>query len=165
MEDNDKPTVKVRTSEDYSTASVILVQGVRPDESPLNTVSWTIIGWPLTTVAIPLVLTSSGKLPAIVTDDGTGHSWLNEKGLQLKQRVFSLESGNTTSYGDLSQLFNKQGTGILQQIQPVEKEVMRRGEDALAELRKSKSFKSMEEYFDWVDTYIVEQYKSMFGIE
>ena len=149
----------------YSTASVILVQGVRPDESPLNTVSWTIIGWPLTTVAIPLVLSPSGKLPAIVTDDGTGHSWLNEKGLQLKQRVFSLEAGNTNAYGDLSKLFNKQGTGILQQIQPVENEVMRRGEDALAELRKSKSFKSMEEYFDWVDTYIVEQYKSMFGIE
>ena len=63
---------------------MILVQGVTPDESPLNTVSWTIIGWPLTTVAIPLVLTPSGKLPAIVTDDGMGHSWLNEKGLQLK---------------------------------------------------------------------------------
>ena len=119
----------------------------------------------MTTVAIPLVLTPSGKLPAIVTDDGTGHSWLNEKGLQLKQRVFSLEAGNTNSYGDLSKLFNKQGTGILQQIQPVEKEVMRRGEEALVELRKSKSFKSMEEYYDWVDTYIVEQYQSMFGIE
>lgn len=149
----------------YSTSSVILVQGVRPDESPSNTVSWTIIGWPLTTVAIPLMLTPSGKLPAIVTDDGTGHSWLNEKGLQLKQRVFSLEAGNTSSYGDLSKLFNKQGSGILQQIQPVEQEVMRRGEEALVELRKSKSFKSMEEYYDWVDTYIVEQYQSMFGIE
>jgi hypothetical protein len=138
---------------------------VKPGESPLNTVSWTIIGWPLTTVAIPLVLTPSGKLPAIVTDDGTGHSWLNEKGLELKKRVFSLEAGNTTTYGDLSKLFNKQGTGILQQIQPVENEVMRRGEDALAELRKSKSFKSMEGYYDWVDDYVAERYRSLFSIE
>ena len=150
----------------YSTASVILVQGVRPDESPLNTVSWTIIGWPLTTVAIPLVLSPSGKLPAIVTDDGTGHSWLNEKGLQLKQRVFSLESGNTTSYGDLSQLFNKQGTGILQQIQPVEGEVIARGEEAIAQLRKnSKDIKTIESYYDWVDDYVVEQYRELFSIE
>lgn len=150
----------------YSTASVILVQGVRPDESPLNTVSWTIIGWPLTTVAIPLVLTSSGKLPAIVTDDGTGHSWLNEKGLQLKQRVFSLEAGNTTSYGDLSQLFNKQGTGILQQIQPVEKEVINRGEEALEKLRKNtKNAKDIEAYYDWVDAYVVERYRELFSIE
>ena len=88
------------------------------------------------------------------------------EGYRRTMAAHGLESHvNTTTYGDLSKLFNKQGTGILQQIQPIEKEVMRRGEDALAELRKSKSFKSMEEYFDWVDTYIVEQYKSIFGIE
>ncbi len=149
----------------YSSASVIMVQGVRPDESPLNTVSWNIIGWPLTTVAVPLVLTPSGKLPALVTDDGTGHSRLNEMGLQLKQRVFSLKSGNVEYYGDLSKLINKQETGILQRILPVEKEVMRRGEEALDGLRKSKSFKSVESYYDWVDAYIVEQYNSLFGVE
>ena len=149
----------------YSSASVIMVQGVRPDESPLNTVSWSIIGWPLTTVAIPLVLTPSGKLPAIVTDDGTGHSRLNEMGLQLKERVFSLKSGNVEFYGDLSKLINKQETGILQRILPVEKEVMRRGEEALDGLRKSKSFKTVEAYYDWVDVYLLEQYKRLFGIE
>lgn len=149
----------------YSTSSVILVQGVRPDESPLNTVSWTIIGWPLTTVAIPLVLTPSGKLPAIVTDDGTGHSRLNEMGLQLKERVFSLKSGNVEFYGDLSKLINKQETGILQRILPIEKEVMRRGEEALDGLRKSKSFKTMEAYYDWVDGFLSEQYRSLFGVE
>jgi hypothetical protein len=117
-------------------------------------------------VAIPLVLSPSGELLAIVTDDGTGHSWLNEKGLQLKQRVFSLESGNTTSYGDLSQLFNKQGTGILQQIQPVEGEVIARGEEAIAQLRKnSKNIKTIESYYDWVDDYVVEQYRELFSIE
>lgn len=149
----------------YSSASVIMVQGVRPDESPLNTVSWNIIGWPLTTVAVPLVLTPSGKLPAIVTDDGTGHSRLNEMGLQLKERVFSLKSGNVEFYGDLSKLINKQETGILQRILPIEKEVMRRGEEALDGLRKSKSFKTVEAYYDWVDVYLLEQYKSLFGIE
>lgn len=149
----------------YSSASVIMVQGVRPDESPLNTVSWSIIGWPLTTVAVPLVLTPSGKLPAIVTDDGTGHSRLNEMGLQLKERVFSLKSGNVEFYGDLSKLINKQETGILQRILPIEKEVMRRGEEALDGLRKSKSFKTVEAYYDWVDVYLLEQYKSLFGIE
>ena len=73
----------------YSTASVVLVQGVRPDESPLNTISWTIMGWPLTTIAMPLALLPSGKLPTLVSNDGTGHSRLCEMGLQLKSRVFA----------------------------------------------------------------------------
>ena len=149
----------------YSTASVVLVQGVRPDESPLNTVSWTIMGWPLTTVAMPLVLTKSGKLPAIVTDDGTGHSRLNEMGLKLKERVFSLERGNVEFYGDLSKLMNKKGTGILQRILPIENEVMQLGEDALIRYRESQDANAMQRYYDWVDAYIVEQYRNMFGIE
>ena len=150
----------------YSTASVILVQGVRPGESPLHTVSWTIMGWPLTTIAMPLMLLPSGKLPALVTDDGTGHSRLNEMGLELKSRVFALKKGNNTkSYGNLAPLFNKQGTGILQRILPVEKEVMHRGEEALADFRKTKRTKVMESYYDWVDAYVTEQYQTLFGID
>lgn len=148
-----------------NTNSVILVQGVRPDESPLNTVCWTIIGWPLTTVTIPLTLASS-KLPALVTNDGTGHSRLNEMGLQLKSRVFTLKKGNNVKfYGNLAALFNKKGTGILQQILPIEEEVMRRGEEAIDGLRKSKDVKALDAYYDWVDVYIVEQYKRAFGLE
>jgi hypothetical protein len=143
----------------------VLVQGVRLDESPLNTVSWTIIGWPLTTVAMPLVLTTSGELPAIVTNDGTGHSRLNELGLKLKKLVFSLERGNVEFYGDLSKLMNKKGTGILQRILPIENEVMHLGEEALTGYRKSQDANVMQRYYDWVDAYIVGQYKNVFGIE
>ena len=124
------------------------------------------MGWPLTTVAMPLVLLPSGKLPAIVTDDDTGHSWLCEKGLQLKSRAFSLKRGNTTSYCNLAILFNKQGTGILQQILPLEEEVMHRGEEALTEFRKSpKNAKVMESYYDWVDAYLTDRYREIFNVE
>lgn len=150
----------------YSTASVVLVQGVRPDESPLNTISWTIMGWPLTTIAMPLALLPSGKLPTLVSNDGTGHSRLCEMGLQLKSRVFTLKKGNNTAfYGNLAPLINKKGTGILQQLLPIEEDVMRRGEEAVAALRKAKDPKAMEAYYDWVDGFITEQYKSKFGVE
>ena len=150
----------------YSTASVVLVQGVRPDESPLNTISWTIMGWPLTTIAMPLALLPSGKLPALVTDDGTDHSRLCEMGLQLKSRVFTLKKGNNTAfYGNLAPLINKKGTGILQQLLLIEEDVMRHGEEAVDALRKAKDPKTMEVYYDWVDGFIAEQYKSKFGVE
>ena len=150
----------------YSTASVVLVQGVRPDESPLNTISWTIMGWPLTAIAMPLALLPSGKLPTLVSDDGTGHSRLCEMGLQLKSRVFTLKKGNNTAfYGNLAPLINKKGTGILQQLLLIEEDVMRQGEEAVAALRKAKDPKAMEAYYDWVDGFITEQYKSKFGVE
>ena len=150
----------------YSTASVVLVQGVRPDESPLNTISWTIMGWPLTTIAMPLALLPSGKLPTLVSNDGNGHSRLCEMGLQLKSRVFTLKKGNNTAfYGNLAPLINKKGTGILQQLLLIEEDVMRRGEEAVDALRKAKDPKTMEAYYDWVDGFITEQYKSKFGVE
>ena len=150
----------------YSTASVVLVQGVRPDESPLNTISWTIMGWPLTAIAMPLALLPSGKLPTLVSNDGTGHSRLCEMGLQLKSRVFTLKKGNNTAfYGNLAPLINKKGTGFLQQLLLVEEDVMRHGEEAVASLRKAKDPKAMEAYYDWVDGFITEQYKSKFGVE
>lgn len=150
----------------YSTASVVLVQGVRPDESPLNTISWTIMGWPLTAIAMPLALLPSGKLPILVSNDGTGHSRLCEMGLQLKSRVFTLKKGNNTAfYGNLAPLINKKGTGFLQQLLLVEEDVMCHGEEAVASLRKAKDPKAMEAYYDWVDGFITEQYKSKFGVE
>lgn len=147
----------------YYTSSVLLVQGVRPGESPLNTVSWTIMGWPLTTVAMPLVLLPSGKLPAVVTDDGTGHSWLCETGLKLKGRAFTRKRGNGKSYCNLAVLFNKQGTGILQRVLSLEEEVIRHGEEALSELRQNNDVASMEAYYDWVDDYLKEQYRTLFN--
>ena len=123
------------------------------------------MGWPLTTVAMPLTL-ATAKLPTLVIDDGTGHSRLNEMGLRLKSRVFNLKKGNNTRYyGNLAPLLNKQGTGVLQQILPVEEEVMSRGETALDELRNSNNIGAMEAYYDWVDGFITEQYKSKFGVE
>ena len=149
----------------YSSSSVLLVQGVRPGESPLNTVSWTIMGWPLTTVAMPLVLLPSGKLPSIVTDDGTGHSWLCEKGLWLKSRAFSLKRGNTTAYCNIAVLFNKENTGILQRILPIEEEVIRRGGMALEKFRENNDREAMETYYNWVSSYLIEQYRKMFDLD
>lgn len=147
----------------YYSSSVVLIQGVRPDESPLNTVSWTIMGWPLATVAMPLVLLPSGKLPALVTDDGKGHSWLNEMGLKLKARAFSRNRGKDKTSCNLAVLFNKQGTGIFQKILPLEEEVMRKGEEALRSYRMDPlQTQEIEAYYDWVDAYVREQYHEMF---
>ena len=42
---------------------------------------------------------------------------------------------------------------------------MTRGEEAVAALQTTRNTQAMEAYYDWVDAYVVEQYKSKLGVE
>ena len=148
----------------YSTASAILVQGILPDEKPENTVSWTIIGSPMTAVAVPVVLLPSGKLPQMLGDDA-GCARLNTLSLTLKNRIFSLQNGNTKAYIDLSKLMNRAQTGTVQLLQPVEQEIIKKGVQSLEKLRKKRNYAAIESYYQWVDDYLAEQYRQLFGLD
>lgn len=146
----------------YSTASTILVQGVLPHEKPENTVSWVIIGSPMTAVAVPALLLPSEKLPKMLGDDGTGRAQLNTLSLTLKERIFSLQRGNTKAYIDLSKLMNRAQTGTVQRLRPVEQEVVKKGVENIEKLRKKRDFKAIETYYKWVDEFLATQYKTLF---
>lgn len=151
----------------YLTASATLIQGVKKGENPLHTVSWTIAGSPLTTIAIPLVILPNGHLPQIVTRSDKGHSTLVHAGLSLKKKLFPIQRGNGKDYMDLSKLINTNGTGILQQIKPIEDEVMSRGKAVVEQWRKGnndKSNKEISKYYEWVDDFVTAQYKQRFNI-
>lgn len=148
----------------YSTASTILVQGVLPHEKPENTVSWVIIGSPMTAVAVPALLLPSEKLPKMLGDDGTGRAQLNTLSLTLKERIFSLQRGNTKAYIDLSKLMNRAQTGTVQRLHPVEQEVVKKGVESIDKFRKKGDFKAIETYYKWVDEYLAAQYRQLFGI-
>ena len=132
-----------------------LIQGVVPGESPSHTVSWTNIGWPCASVAIPLVLEGDVPLPAIVQRDESGKAWLCSKSIAQKQKVFSQRRGNVRDYIDVSKLVNAAGTGIVQRIMPLEREVFNRSHDVLKKVRKEKNgAQALREYYQWVDDYI-----------
>ena len=150
----------------YLTASAELIQGVKKGENPLYTVGWNIIGSPLATVAIPLLITPSGKLPSVVLRGDDGGSKLCHYGFKLKERLFPLRTKSRENYIDIAQLINKKGTGILQVIKPIEDEVVSQGESIIQMIRESKSYpvKDIDSYYKWVDEYIVEEYKEKFGL-
>lgn len=144
----------------YISSSCILVQGVAKGEPAGNTVSWTSIGWPCASVAVPLVLDVDVPLPSIVQRDAeTSKAWLCSKSIKQKQKVFSLTRGNTRNYIDLSKLVNASGTGILQRTERLEKEVLRQGTKAVEKVRKGKSAsESLHDYYLWVDEYVRTHY-------
>lgn len=151
----------------FSTASVQLIQGVRPGENPSHTVAWTIIGTPLATVVLPVVISPSGRLPQVVTGAGHGGSRLCHYGLSLKRRLFPLRVKSRSNYIDVAQLVNRQGTGVLQQIRPIEDELVKRALPVVASIHDGKAFPvtAVDDYYRWADGFIVSQYKEKFGLE
>ena len=145
----------------YITSSALLVQGVKSGEAPSHTVSWTNIGWPCASVAIPLILEEDVPLPSIVQRGEDGKAWLCTKSIGQKKKVFSLKRGNVRDYIDLSKLVNAAGTGIVQRIMPLEREVFGHAREALKKVRKGKDGpQALREYYEWVDEYVTEHYPS-----
>ena len=146
----------------YLTASAQLIQGVKENESPLLTTAWTIVGSPLTTVAIPLWITADGKLPNVVTHQKPGQQApLVTASFELKRQLFPIERGNGQDYINLARLINRSGTGIIQQIEPIETEIFYRSRA----IRQSNTpNKDISEFYRWVEQYVREQYSQRFSI-
>lgn len=146
----------------YTSTATMLIQGVQKEETPANTVCWMIAGYPLTTVAMPLMLLPSGKLPEILKPTDNNCSWLCNKSVELKNRLFEGNISHHKDYINLGVLINKQQTGILQKILPIEKEVLSRGNTVVDRIRKSKKAeRDIEKYYDWVDEYLRDAYSKI----
>jgi len=150
----------------YQTASAHLIQGVKTGESPRLTVSWIIPGSTLTTVAIPVWIAEPDVLPTVITRNKDGRATLVDAGFMLKRQLFPLERGNGADYINLARLINHAGTGILQQIMPVEDEVFLHGKSVFETIRKNgKAGRETTDFYRWVDQYLTEQYQQRFNIK
>lgn len=146
----------------WHTASAQLIQGVRPGENPRLTIAWTIPGSTLTTPAIPLWITADGKLPQIVTRNNEGHATLVDAGFLLKDQLFPIKRGNGADYINLARLINHAGTGIQQQITPIEDAIFSKAAQVIETLRKNgKAGKETTEFYQWIDQYVSAEYQKI----
>ena len=146
----------------HSSTNTMLMQGVKDSESPLLTTCWAMVGPPIATAAVPLFLTPNSILPQKVMANG-GNAWLCEKGQQLKAVIFPYPE-NTTKNIDLSKLYNREETGILQRILKIEEEIIERGNNLIIDTRQrgTISEESLTDYYGWLDNYLEQEYKSHF---
>lgn len=110
----------------HSTSCSIVVQGVKPGEKPELTTLWTLLGYPPTGVVVPLWV--KDNLPAMVSyDKELKASPMSHASLELaEKRVFAYHQGmGTSKYLHWEALWNLQGTGLMQQIAPVEDALFR----------------------------------------
>jgi hypothetical protein len=149
----------------YSTAAVV-VQGIKDNEDPSLTTMWSVIGFPLTSIIVPVWLLNDGTLPSVLVADKNGNAPLCNLALQLKDRIFPQQNDAKENYINVAALMNKQESGIRQKIVPVEDEVLSKAKEKLDYWRQSKVNDSeAAEFYNWIDSEVYPALKSEFGID
>ncbi|MBU1013051.1 MAG: C45 family peptidase [Bacteroidetes bacterium] len=142
-----------------STSSSYIFVGARDSKHVDEMMMWTIIGFPLTTVAVPTWL-SAGELPKVVAMGKDLQSPLNTAGLKFKEECFPLKSDNGQNYINLSAVINSEGTGYTQIIRHMEKTIAVKANELIGELDAgTKKPKDIQEFYQWLDKYLLEQYQ------
>lgn len=149
-----------------SSTSTILIQGVKTGENPSLTTIWTLLGFPLATVAFPVWVDAGKDLPNLLTSDENNIALLCDKSLQLKSRLFPIIRGSGYKYLNLAALINKQNKGILQKIIPIENQIFEKAFIYQEEFRSKKSLNKIKakEFYEWADKYILSEFQNKFKI-
>ena len=117
-QENDKPVGFIRTYHSinrFRTASCAVFHGVLPDENPLLTTMWVILGEPVCGVAVPLWV-SAGTAPIPLA--GEPNSLLNDLIQTIEKKVYPDTS--IIRYIDTSLLVNRKGSGLYKKLFSVE---------------------------------------------
>lgn len=146
----------------YSTSASVVIQGVKKGESSELYTMWTVLGFPLCSVVYPVWFNIEKILPDILKAGTDGNSELCKLSLKLKEKCFSLQKGKTQNYININALFNGEGTGILQELRPIEDYIFTSTEDILNKFREG-NFPAgdIKLYYNHLDSIIISKIKSI----
>ncbi|NQV49861.1 MAG: hypothetical protein HQ507_05170 [Candidatus Marinimicrobia bacterium] len=147
-----------------SSASTLLIQGVLPAEDPQLTTLWTVLGWQPVTLVTPVWVRSEKLLPGMLLSENGGPAALNAVALALKDQCFPVKRGNGSDYLLHSQLTNRAGEGLLDQVLPAEKLIIKKTL-ALQNKWRKKGYaeKDLKKYNAWLESYIRKFYRDKLG--
>ncbi len=157
-------TLKDFIIRDYSTASVA-IQGVKRGENPQLTTYWCVLGLPIASVAVPVWITGDSGLPAVLTAPGIQNAPLSDYALKLRDLCFPIKRGSGLNYLNLAAVINRNNNGILQEIQAVERRIMKTARGKLRQWReKGLNKKDIQEFYQWMNSTIISEYEKRFGL-
>lgn len=141
-------------------SSMILIQGIKKGEnSDMNTI-WTQIGFPNTTIAIPVWVKGGDQLPSVLTAKHSENCPLNKMALNLKNKCYPISRSAGYKYLQISELINSDKTGIIQQLEKAEIKIFQNTSASLLRWNKNQpTTKQIKEYYHWLDEYTINTYK------
>jgi hypothetical protein len=147
-----------------STASVMMIVGARNEKRADETMMWSILGFPLTSVAVPVWITNDGKLPLSVSPNDSLKAPLCNAALEFKKNCFPMTYGEGNNYINLAAVINRENSGYMQKAIDIEKVIFEKAGALVSDPSgKSRSEKNIGEFYLWLDKYLEEQYLKVFG--
>ena len=149
-----------------STSASIVFQGIKEGELPEHTTMWTALGFPSCSVAVPLWVKGGEKLPAmLVKGEKSENAPLCEKVVALKYRVFLVKRGNGYKYFNWAVLYNPSGTGIMQQLAPIEEAIFVKSYTTMKQWGDgSWSEANIQRFYTELNTIVEKAYKDLFNL-
>jgi hypothetical protein len=148
-----------------ATASAIMIVGAKDEKHTKDAMMWTILGFPLTSVAIPTWISAGDRLPKAVTMDNSFKSPICKAALTFKAKCFPLTYDRGLNYINLSVLINQQNNGYMQLLNPIEEEIFRNTNLLITEMENgSKTEKDIAVLYGWIDKYLSDKYKEQFDL-
>lgn len=152
-----------------STSSACVIQGVRKGENSEFTTLWSVVGFPLTSIAVPTWVKGENYFPEVLRlDENLKDSPICDAALTLKDEFFNIRWGKWAAkyYVNINALINKDYTGILQKIKPYENKIFLTTNERLEEWRSGKMQKSeIKAYYEELNTSLIKMYADEFNLD
>ncbi len=152
-----------------STSSACVVQGVKKGENPEFTTLWSVVGFPLTSIAIPTWVKGENDFPNVLKrNEEFNDAPICFAALELKKEFFSIRWGRWAMryYVNINALINDDNTGIHQKIQPYENKVFKDTNDKLDIWRSNEMKKEdIKSYYNELNKMLLKMYIEEFEID
>lgn len=148
-------------------ASSVVIQGIKEGQTPDYTMLWSLVGFPLTSVVVPVWMVAENNFPDILKyDEDLKDSPICYAALTLKKDCFPIRWGISEKYYiDVNKLHNANKTGILQIVKPYEDEIIRKTKDLIFDIEENELSQSkIKKLNNWINKFISKMYADEFGI-
>lgn len=149
-----------------STASAIMIVGAKDEAHIKDIMMWTILGFPLTSVAVPTWISAGENLPRVVSMDSTFKSPVCSAALKFKEECFPIKYDRGYNYINLSAVINRERNGYMQLLKPVEDKVFEKTMAIAREFEEGKkTARDLQDFYLWLDNYLDEAYMKLFSFK
>lgn len=152
-----------------SSSSACVIQGVKKGGNPDYSTLWSVVGFPLTSIAVPTWVKGERTFPEILKrNDKLEDSPICNAALTLKSEMFNIRWGKWAAkyYVNINALINADNTGIKQKIEPYENKIFTETNAKLDEWRSGSMKKSdIKVYYDKLNADLLKMYSVEFNME